>query len=85
MKFEFDDGNHSHKFEFIFRREFPDCVDVVSIDRDRPKRVAPVHSAWLVKIEDGQIKWYGQEEKYLNLTQEAKDYISKIVKLLAFV
>jgi hypothetical protein len=84
MKFEFDDGKYSHRFEFIFRRDFPDCVDVVSIDRNRPTRTVPVHSAWLIKIENGRIQWNGGEEDFLHLTQEAKDYISKIVKLLMF-
>jgi hypothetical protein len=82
MKFEFDDEKHSHRFEFIFRREFPDRVDIVSFNREKFKY--RTQAAWMIEIENGQIKWNGGEEKYLHITQEAKNYISKIVKLLLF-
>lgn len=85
MKLEFDDGKHPYRFEFIFRRQFPNCIDVVAINRDRPRGGSPAHSAWLICIDEGKIKWTGGEEEFLHLTQGAKDYANKIVKLLAFV
>jgi hypothetical protein len=81
MKFEFEQPDNSYRYEFHFLKEFPGYIDVqVHTKGVRGGGAA----AWLHPIKDGQIIWRQDGGYDLHLTPEAKEYISKIVKLLVF-
>lgn len=76
MKFEFDNGGE-YRYEFIFKANWLEFVEIRTYDR---------HSiggnTWVHSIKDGQIIW--RHDDFMHLTREAKNYISKILKMKAF-
>lgn len=81
MKFEFESKDSHYRYEFHFFKEFPGYVDIQTHTKGIRGAGA---AAWLHPIKDGKIIWRLDGGEYLHLTPEAKEYISKIVKLLAF-
>ena len=75
MRFEY--LTPQYRYVFVFRKDLPDYVDIQTYE---PKYSGG--SAWLHKIKDGEIIW--RTDEFCRLTPDAKRYISKIVKLLAF-
>jgi hypothetical protein len=78
MKFEFEDSGGFFKYEFHFVREHPKYVDI----RIYTKGISGP-KCWLHLIENGKIIW--RHDEWMDLSQEAKDYVSHLVKLKAFM
>jgi len=79
IKFDYTNVDGSYRYEFVFRSQYPGKVDIYSCD---PRTPGIAYRAWLHPIKDGKIIW--RYDDFLNISQEAKDYINKIVKLRAF-
>jgi hypothetical protein len=79
MKFEFFSKDGNHRYEFHFYKMHPGYVDIQTYTYGSLGA-----SAWLHQIKNGQIIWRQDGGYDLHLTPEAKEYISKIVKLLVF-
>jgi hypothetical protein len=75
IKYEFiDDIGQNYVFGFLANR--PRQVDIVKLDTPD----GMTYTAWLHDIENGEVIW--RDSSFLS--KEAKDYISRIVSLLAF-
>jgi hypothetical protein len=78
MIFKFEDNNGINKYEFHFTREHQKYVDIHIYTKGilSPK-------CWLHLIKDGKVIW--RYDNWMELTKEAKDYISQLVRLRAFI
>lgn len=83
MKFEYSRPDGSYRYEFVFvSADHIYKTDMVDI-RSR-KRGELGYNAWLHAIVNGEIIWRDDHEDFLHLTQDAKNYLTKLVKLKAF-
>jgi len=83
MIFQYIEDESLYIYEFVFCNRFSKYVDV----RCRLKTGVPnCHTAWLQEINtvDNKIIWHKEADKILHLTEGAKDYINKLLKLKAF-
>lgn len=71
--FRFIDLDYSHTFIFEL-----DYVDVITYKTNSDVPVA----AWVHKITNNQIVW--RQDDIMELSQEAKDYANRIIKLKVF-
>jgi len=76
LVFSFYDKENNLKHTFTFRKEWPGYIDIITHKDIGGK-------AWLHRIKDKKIIW--RYDDFMELSEEAKAYISKIVKLLVFV
>ena len=77
MKFEFINPNGIHRYEFHFHAQLPEYVDIITFEKGYTGQ-----KAWMHKIKDGKVQW--RNDNYLDLTEEAKEYLTKLVRLRAF-
>jgi len=78
MIFKFKDSNGLFEYEFHFTRRHPEYVEIYTYTKGI---VGP--KCWLHLIKDRKIIW--RQDDWMDLTQEAKDYVSHLVKLRAFL
>ena len=78
FKFKNKDGPFSaYSYSFVFRKDYPDYIDILTYDD------LPGAKCWLHLIKDGIIIW--REDDWMCLSPEAKNYVSKLVKLKVFL
>ena len=76
LVFTFYDKENNLKHTFTFRKEWPGYIDIIT-------HKSYGGTAWMHRIKDHKIIW--RSDDVLELSEEAKTYISKIVKLLVFI
>ena len=76
MSFTFKNKDNSLQYTFTFRKEWPSYIDIIT------HKGFGGGKAWLHQIKDKKIIW--RNDDFMELSEEAKAYISKIVKLLVF-
>jgi hypothetical protein len=74
MKFEYKNKDGSYRYEFHFRVRWPHYVDIVSYQKGYLGCYA-----WMHQIKDRKIIWRNDNDQFLHLSDEAKEYISKII------
>jgi hypothetical protein len=78
MQFEYRSPGSQYRHVFEFDKKWPDYVDIRTYSD-----YAPGATAWLHKIRDGKIIW--RQDDTLHLSPDAKTYISKFVRMKAFL
>ena len=80
MIFDFKSQDGLYRYEFHFTRERPKYVEIRTYT-NRIRMSGP--KCWLHLIKDGKIIW--RYDDWMDLTQDAKNYVSHLVKLRAFL
>jgi len=80
MIYHFDGDDY--RYEFYFVREYGIAyIMIKAYDKDRSGSISTGR-----RIEDRKVLWRSEaEDKGLHLTPAAKNYVDKLVKLIAFI
>ena len=80
MVFTYENKDGSYKYDFIFNIKWKSYIDIISYKKGCLGRIDS--SGWMHLIKDGKIIWRNDDS--LNLSPEAKEYISDIVSRRAY-